>query len=74
MIVPPGKARGGKDPKHPLVHHAVVEKVDGKDLYSIDGNLTCQQVARRKRPLSEVAYFYSMVPQEILERARRILR
>ena len=29
---------------------------------TIDGNLTCQQVARKSRPLSEVAYYYKTVP------------
>ena len=53
-----------KDKNKPLVHHALVERVDvaANKIYTIDGNLTCQQVARKSRPLSEVAYYYKTVP------------
>ena len=52
-----------KDPpgKDVLVHHAILERRDETGLYTIDGNLTCQQVARRKRGADEIAYYYRSV-------------
>jgi hypothetical protein len=50
--------------KGQLVHHAVVEQVQGKKIQTIDGNMMCQQIHRTVRPLKEVAYYYRTVPIE----------
>lgn len=45
---------------HPLIHFAVVESVQGDQVYTIDGNSDCQMVLRKKRKLDDVAGFYSV--------------
>lgn len=53
-----------KDPANKLTHHAVVERVaaDEGKVYTIDGNLSCQQIGRKARPLADVAYYFKSVP------------
>jgi hypothetical protein len=41
-----------------LNHHAIVERVVGRDIYTIDGNMGCQMVVRAKRPVSEISGYY----------------
>jgi hypothetical protein len=41
-----------------LQHHAIVERVIGNQVYSIDGNEACELIARRVRPLSQVLGYY----------------
>lgn len=41
-------------------HHAIVERIDGDRLYSIDGNQP--DIQERVRPVSDVAAFYSIAP------------
>ena len=43
-----------------LNHHAVVERVVGDKIYTIDGNMDCQMVVRKERPMSEVSGYYQV--------------
>ena len=43
-------------------HHAIVEKVVGNDVYTLDGNSRGRQVAANVRPRSTFAAFYSIQP------------
>jgi hypothetical protein len=45
-----------------LQHHAIVESVDAQHVHTIDGNQRGETVARRSRPRSDVAAFYSIEP------------
>lgn len=50
--------------KGKLIHHAVVERIDGATLHTIDGNGFQQQIQRASRPLSKVWYYYRTVPED----------
>ena len=41
-------------------HHAILERIEGNDVHTIDGNQVGGQVLRRVRPLSEVGGFFSI--------------
>ena len=48
---------------HNLQHHAIVERVDGNFLYTIDGNSgNPSKVRQNRRPISSAAAFYSIEP------------
>lgn len=45
----------------PFQHHAIVEKVDGNNVYTIDGNQSPgEQVLERVRPLNAATAYYSI--------------
>ncbi len=44
-----------------LNHHDIIEKIDGKTVYTIDGNQECSGIMRKKRQLSNMAGYYKTV-------------
>lgn len=42
-------------------HHAIVERVDSKFIYSLDGNQFCSGIYRNKRPINLVLGYYKPV-------------
>ena len=44
-----------------LNHHDIIEKIDGKTVYTIDGNQECSGIMRKKRDLSKMAGYYKIV-------------
>jgi len=44
-----------------LNHHDIIEKIDGKTVYTIDGNQECSGIMRKKRQLSNMAGYYKIV-------------
>ena len=43
-----------------LNHHDIVEKIDGKTVYTLDGNQECSGIMRKKRQLSNMAGYYNV--------------
>jgi hypothetical protein len=46
----------------PYQHHAIVERVDGSNIYTLDGNSEGDMVRQNVRPRSAFSAFYSIEP------------
>jgi len=44
-----------------LVHHAVIERIEGGMVHTIDGNISYQQIGPCSRPVSSIWYYYRTV-------------